>query len=67
MNLDSGDWLSPAQTARLLGLTTARIRQLSAEGKLQHIKTPNGRLYWRGEIERLASTRPTNREVNKAA
>lgn len=32
--MDSGDWISTAQAAQRLGVTTARIRQLIAEGAL---------------------------------
>jgi predicted site-specific integrase-resolvase len=55
--IDPEAWLSPKQTADLLRITNARVRQLSIEGRLPYVDTPNGRLYPRHEIERIAQQR----------
>lgn len=57
--VEMSEWLSPAQAARMLGVTTSRIRQLSLAGHLHFEQTPMGRIYRRSEIERLAASRPT--------
>ena len=43
MNVGQDKWLSPAQAARELGLTPARVRQLMDAGHLRHERTPIGR------------------------
>ncbi len=37
-------WLTPAQAARRLDITPARVSQLLAAGHLAHVATPLGRL-----------------------
>jgi hypothetical protein len=51
------DWVSPAEAARLLGVTTSRVRQLSLAGQLPFEQTPLGRIYPRTEIERVAEAK----------
>lgn len=51
------EWMSPSEVAQMLGVTTARIRQLSLEGKLPYEQTPLGRIYPRAEIERVRKER----------
>jgi hypothetical protein len=51
------EWVSPAEAARIVGVTSARIRQLSLAGRLAFQQTPMGRMYWRREIEALAEER----------
>lgn len=46
-------WLSPAEAARRLGLTTQRIRQLMTAGILRHEWTPIGRLVDAAAVESL--------------
>jgi hypothetical protein len=43
--VETGVWLNPTQTARVLGLSPQRIRQLAAAGQLAHKRTPLGRLF----------------------
>ena len=38
------EWLTPAQAARLLGVTPQRVRQLADAGSLTCTRTPLGRL-----------------------
>ena len=54
---DSRGWLTPAQSARVLGVTPMRVRQLMAEGKLEHQWTPLGRILNPDSVERLRSQR----------
>ena len=55
--IEMAEWVSPAEAARMLGVTTSRIRQLSLAGRLRFQQTPMGRTYWRSEIEALADER----------
>ena len=48
---------SPAQAAHRLQLTPARVRQLLAEGKLDYVETPIGRVVMVESVERLAAQR----------
>jgi hypothetical protein len=50
-------WLSAAQAARILGVTSARIRQMTLAGRLLYVQTPLGRIYNRAEVEALAASR----------
>jgi hypothetical protein len=51
------NWVSPAEAARLLDITTSRIRQLSLSGQLAFEQTPLGRIYARHQIEELAEAK----------
>ena len=55
--LDLEAALSPAQAARLVGVTPQRLRQLMGEGKLQYVMTPLGRLLDRREVDALVEKR----------
>gem|GEM_PF-2722803 len=50
-------YISPKETATLLGVSLVRVHQLATEGRLPHLSTPIGRLYPREEIEAIAATR----------
>ena len=52
--VEMSDWLSPAQAARILGVTTARLRQLAISGRVPYEQTPLGRLYRRSVIAGMA-------------
>ena len=52
VTLEKG-WLSPAQAARILGLTPTRIRQLTTSGQLRHERTAIGRLIDPEAVEAL--------------
>jgi excisionase family DNA binding protein len=45
------DMLTPAQAARVLGVTPERVRQLSDMGRIPVTRTALGRLYRRSDIE----------------
>jgi predicted site-specific integrase-resolvase len=49
--------MSSAQVADALGVSTARIRRLSLDGRLPFKTTPLGRLYPRKEVEAIAAAR----------
>ncbi len=49
--------LTPAQAARLVGVSTERIRQLSNAGRLPVTRTALGRLYLQDDIEELVAKR----------
>ena len=45
-------------TARLLGLSTSRVRQLAEQGKIATLRTPGGvRLFAREDVETLRNLR----------
>lgn len=46
-----------AQTARVWGITPCRVRQLLAEGRIYHVRTPLGRLIPAYEVERVRRER----------
>ena len=57
------EWLGPSETARRLGVSVSRVRQLAVvEGQLPYIKTPLGKLFAAEDVARLASTRSTQGE-----
>ena len=56
------DWLSPAEAARILGLTPIRIRQLTASDQLRHERTAIG---WLIDPEAVEALR-VERERKKA-
>jgi excisionase family DNA binding protein len=51
------DGLTPAQAARILGVTTQRVRQLTQDGRLIFMQTPLGRLLDRESVEQLRLAR----------
>ncbi len=52
------DYLTTHDAARVLGLTTPRVRQLADTGTLPVIRTASGwRLFARADVERLARQR----------
>jgi hypothetical protein len=55
-------WLSPAQAARVIGVTPQRIRQLMRSGELKSSETPLGRILPRDEVERYARERAEKRQ-----
>lgn len=55
--LGLGDLLSPAQAARILEVTPLRVRQLMAEGKLNYVRTPIGRLVDPDSLQNLRRER----------
>ena len=56
------DLLSPADAAKILGLTPAAIVAMAARGALPAIRTAGGRrLFWRRDVERVAASRAEER------
>jgi excisionase family DNA binding protein len=53
----SEEWLSPTQAANRLHLSAQRVRQLVAEGKLEAVATPLGRLISAAGVAALAAER----------
>jgi hypothetical protein len=52
---------TPSEAAHRLHLTTARVRQLMAAGRLPHRRTPFGRLLDADAIDAVALTRQLGR------
>jgi len=48
---------SPAEAARLLGVTPARVRQFMAAGRLPYIRTPLGRLLDADAVDAMVQAR----------
>jgi excisionase family DNA binding protein len=63
----TADYLTPAEAGRALGLTSMRVRQLVAEGRLAAIRTPLGRLIERQSVEALRRKRAAGRAGAGAA
>ena len=57
--LDTSQWMSPAQAARVANVTPLRIRQLCDAKRLRSCRTPLGRLVAREDVERFARERAT--------
>lgn len=51
------EYLSPSEVARLVGLSTERIRQLADSGRLASTRSPLGRLISRVGLEDFARGR----------
>jgi Helix-turn-helix domain len=51
------EWLSSAQVAELLGISTTRVGQLRRESRLEATATPLGYLYHRGALDELLAAR----------
>ena len=56
-HMETANWLSPGQAARLLGLSVQRVGQLIAAGKLPATATPLGRLLDVRDVQALAAER----------
>jgi hypothetical protein len=56
-------WLSRGDAARLAGVSAEWIRALWQSGEIESISSPAGRLYKRGDVERVAQ----EREAKKVA
>ena len=52
---------TPSEAARRLGLTPARVRQLMADGRLPHRRTPLGRLLDADAVDAMALARQGGR------
>lgn len=50
-------YLTPAETARLLGISARRVSQLADSGRLPCIRTPLGRLFARTIVRDFAAGR----------
>ena len=48
---------TPSEAARRLGLTPTRIRQLMADGRLPHCRTPLGRLLDADAVDAMVKVR----------
>ena len=55
--LTAGDWLTPAQAARVLGVTPAMVRYWANHGQVECQRTPLGRLISTESAERLRAAR----------
>ncbi len=53
----SGEYLTPSQAGRRVGLSPHRITQLAEAGRLAFIRTPYGRLIDAAAVEALAAQR----------
>lgn len=49
--MGSGDWLNTAQAADVLGVTSIRVRQLIAEGRLKPTRVGSVYLLLRSDVE----------------
>jgi hypothetical protein len=49
--IERPDWLTPSASARALGISVSRVRQLAAEGRLRYTATPLGRLIDQSSLE----------------
>lgn len=54
VKMDSGDWLNTAQAADVLGVTSIRVRQLIAEGRLKPTRVGSVYLLLRADVEAFA-------------
>jgi Helix-turn-helix domain len=61
-----GEYVSPSQAARILGLSSSRVVQLEREGRLVAFGTPIGRLFAKAEIQAFAERR-AERQKSAAA
>ena len=51
------DLLLVSEAARILGISAQRLRTLADQGHVACVRTPFGRLFERGELERFRATR----------
>jgi hypothetical protein len=52
-----GEYLTPSEAGRELGVTGQRMGQLADEGRIRCVKTKLGRLFLPGDVARLAAER----------
>ncbi len=58
------EWLSPSETARLLGVSVSRVRQLTTvEHKLRYMATPLGKLIAAEDAQAFAAERAARRQA----
>lgn len=57
-------WLSPAQAARRVGVTSQWVRQLAARGLIKAIPTPLGLLFDKQSVEQFSIDREVHSPVN---
>jgi len=50
-------YLTPAEVARLLGVSVEMVRTWLKAGRIEHVRTPLGRLIPAAEVDRLAAER----------
>jgi excisionase family DNA binding protein len=55
------EWMTPAQAARVLGVSAERVRQLADAGYLAHQRTILGRIIDAESVERLRAEREAAR------
>lgn len=60
-------YLTPAEAARRLGLSVEMVRTWLRAGRIEHVRTPLGRLIPASEIERLAIERQQRGGVRRGA
>lgn len=63
INVMPNESLTVSQAARLLGLSSERVRQLATSGRLASTRTPLGRLFDRDGVERLIAERANKTDV----
>ena len=54
-------WCRTREAAAILGLSTTRVQQLTAEGRLPYVEQAGVRLYRRPQLEIIANARETRR------
>jgi excisionase family DNA binding protein len=57
MALDLSEYLSRGEVARALRCSGEYVAALAKSGRLPSVATPNGRIYHRRDVERLAEAR----------
>jgi excisionase family DNA binding protein len=55
--IDVTGYLTPAEAARRLGLSVEMVRVWLKTGRIEHVRTPLGRLIPTAEVERIAAER----------
>ena len=61
----AAEWITPAQAAQELGITTQWVRALCDTGRLRHERTPLGRLVHRASLERYRREREARQTNGK--
>jgi excisionase family DNA binding protein len=57
MAIDLSDYVSRSEAARVLRCSSELVSALAHAGKLPSLATPNGRIFHRRDVERLAAER----------
>jgi excisionase family DNA binding protein len=57
MAIDVTGYVTPAEAARRLGLSVEMVRVWLKSGRIEHVRTPLGRLIPTAEVERIATER----------